>query len=152
MTDIVDKRTRSRMMSNIRAINTKPELHIRKLLHRCGLRFRIHRADLPGRPDIVLTRYRAVVFVHGCFWHGHCCPSFKIPSTNCEFWQAKIDYNRENDCRAVAALATLGWRTAIVWECAIKGRRRIDNSAILSTIQAWLESNNSCPLEIRGVI
>ena len=151
MSDIVNKATRSRMMSNIRSVNTKPELHVRSLLYRRGFRFRLHRRDLPGRPDIVLARYRAVVFVHGCFWHGHSCPAFKIPTTRRDFWQAKIAYNRGNDCRALAALAACGWRTAIVWECAIKGRGKLDDLALIGFIECWLHSNNPNFLEVKGI-
>ncbi|SFO21503.1 DNA mismatch endonuclease, patch repair protein [Nitrosospira briensis] len=142
MTDIVDAATRSRMMSGIRAINTKPELHVRSLLHRQGFRFRLHVRDLPGKPDIVLPRHHAVIFVHGCFWHGHDCPLFRIPSTRPDFWQTKIDRNRENDHRATAALNAAGWRTLTVWECAIRGRRRLDDVALTGFIDTWLRSNN----------
>lgn len=103
MADVVDTATRSRMMSGIRGTNTRPERHIRSLLHRQGFRFRLHARELPGRPDIVLPRCRAVVFVHGCFWHGHGCPFFRLPGTRREFWQAKMERNRANDHRAATA-------------------------------------------------
>ncbi len=141
MADIVDAATRSRMMSGIRGTNTKPELHVRSLLHRRGFRFRLHVRDLPGRPDIVLPRYHAVVFVHGCFWHGHACPLFRLPSTRPEFWQTKIDRNRINDNQATAALRAGGWRVATVWECAIKGRRKLDDAKLTDSIDAWLRGS-----------
>lgn len=151
MTDIVDALTRSHMMSNIRAINTKPERHVRSLLHRHGFRFRLHDRELPGKPDIVLARYRAVVFVHGCFWHGHNCPAFSMPSAHSNFWQAKIDSNRNNDHRATAALSAAGWKVAIIWECSMKSRRRLDDLTLISLIDAWLHDNYTSPLEIKGV-
>jgi DNA mismatch endonuclease, patch repair protein len=121
MVDIVDSATRSRMMSGIRGRNTKPEVLIRSLLHREGFRFRLHVRELPGKPDIVFSRHHAVVFVHGCFWHGHDCPLFRLPSTRSDFWREKIARNRANDHRALTSLAAAGWRVAVVWECAIRG-------------------------------
>ncbi len=138
MTDIVDRTTRSRMMSGIRATNTKPEIRVRSLLHRRGFRFRLHARDLPGKPDIVLPRFRAAILVHGCFWHGHDCHLFKMPSTRRDFWQAKIDRNRENDRRALAGLRAAGWRVATVWECALKGRARMDENTLIDHLAAWL--------------
>ena len=117
MVDVVDSATRSRMMSGIRGRNTKPEILIRSLLHRQGFRFRLHVRDMPGKPDIVLPRYRAVVFVHGCFWHGHNCPLFKLPGTRPDFWSEKIERNQNNDNRAKAALLADGWRVGVIWEC-----------------------------------
>jgi DNA mismatch endonuclease, patch repair protein len=138
MVDIVDRATRSRMMSGIRGRNTKPELLIRSLLHRRGFRFRLDARDLPGRPDIVLPRYRAVIFVHGCFWHGHDCPLFKWPQTRPEFWRDKIGRNRTNDAKALAALHERGWRVATVWECALRGANR-DLDGVLQRLIDWLQ-------------
>lgn len=121
MPDIVDPAMRSRMMAGIRGRNTKPEILIRSLLHRQGFRFRLHARNLPGKPDMVFPRYRAVIFVHGCFWHGHDCPLFKWPSTRPEFWREKIGRNQNNDNRTRTALITAGWRVGVVWECAIRG-------------------------------
>lgn len=105
-------------MARIRSKDTKPEMQVRKMAHAMGLRFRLHRRDLPGTPDLVFPRLRSVVFVNGCFWHGHngCKRAFK-PSTNATFWRAKIDRNRERDQNAVLALAKLGWRVFTIWEC-----------------------------------
>ncbi|WP_299605665.1 very short patch repair endonuclease [uncultured Tateyamaria sp.] len=123
MADIVDSRTRSRMMSNIRGRNTKPEVSLRKALHRAGFRFRINARRLPGTPDIVLPKWQTVIFVHGCFWHRHPgCRKATKPATNIEFWTQKFDANVERDAKAVAQLLSLGWRTAIVWECAVMPR------------------------------
>lgn len=149
MTDIVNPATRSRMMSGIRGANTKPELLIRSLLHRAGFRFRLHVKDLKGKPDIVLPRYRAVIFVHGCFWHGHNCPLFRMPSTRPDFWRTKIERNRQNDSMAISALRAEGWRIAVVWECALKGKSQAEIAEVAHTLQGWL-TGNSAELEIRA--
>jgi DNA mismatch endonuclease (patch repair protein) len=143
MADIVDQITRSRMMSGIRGTNTKPEMHVRSLLHRKGFRFRLHVRDLPGKPDIVLPRFRAVVFVHGCFWHGHGCPLFKMPSTRRDFWKTKIDNNRDNDRKAAGALHDAGWRVATIWECAMRGPARLDDAILIKRLDAWLRGEIS---------
>src|SRR5690606_36680571 len=138
MTDVVDSATRSRMMSGIRGRNTKPEILIRSLLHRHGFRFRLHARDLPGKPDIVLPRYHAVIFVHGCFWHGHDCPLFKWPGTRPHFWRDKIGQNRANDHKAREALLASEWRVAIVWECAIRGASK-NTKAVAHSLADWLQ-------------
>lgn len=148
MADVVDPATRSRMMSGIRGKNTKPELLIRKALHARGFRYRLH-CDLPGKPDICLPKHRAVIFVHGCFWHGHGCHLFKWPSTRPEFWKAKIERNVEVDASAMAKLSAEGWRTGVVWECALKGRERLGLAEVVDNLSAWLESR-SPQLSIRG--
>ena len=140
MVDIVDSATRSRMMSGIRGRNTKPEILIRSLLHRHGFRFRLHVRDLPGKPDIVLPRYHAVVFVHGCFWHGHDCPLFKWPGTRPDFWRNKINRNRANDLKAREALLASGWRVGIIWECAVRGSGK-NIEAIRKNLAGWLQGN-----------
>lgn len=150
MVDVVDPVTRSRMMSGIRGRDTNPELKIRRLLHSQGFRFRLHGKDLPGKPDIVFPKYGAVIFIHGCFWHGHDCHLFKWPSTRPEFWRAKIASNRQRDYHAVEALKDLGWRVAIVWECALKGKTRRDEVVVARSIAAWLSKSNRKVLEIRG--
>ncbi|CAN7805682.1 very short patch repair endonuclease [Paraburkholderia hospita] len=142
MVDIVDCQTRSRMMSGIRGRNTRPELLIRSLLHRRGFRFRLNAPELPGKPDIVLPRFRAVVFVHGCFWHGHDCALFKWPATRPEFWRTKIERNRCRDLQVRDALLAHGWRIAVVWECAVKGRVQ-DPVAVVEALVAWLKTENN---------
>jgi DNA mismatch endonuclease, patch repair protein len=108
-------------MAKVKGRNTKPELAVRKALFREGFRFRIHRADLPGRPDIVMSQYRHAVFVHGCFWHGHDCPKGqKRPATNSSFWNRKLDGNAERDRRSYAALEAAGWDIVVIWECALE--------------------------------
>lgn len=141
MPDIVDSTTRSRMMSGIRGKNTKPELQVRKALFAEGFRFRIHASDLPGRPDVVLPRYRAAIFVHGCFWHGHDCSLFKLPSTRRDFWSAKIEANRVRDTRAFAALREAGWRTLVVWECALRGKTAA-LPALTERCSRWIKHGN----------
>lgn len=112
-------------MSKIRAKDTKPELMIRRALHSMGLRYRLHSAELPGRPDLVFPRYRAVIFVHGCFWHGHDCPMFRLPATRTEFWLKKIEQNRARDLATFGALQRDGWRVLTIWECAVRGPARL---------------------------
>jgi DNA mismatch endonuclease, patch repair protein len=121
MADTVSKETRSRMMSGIRGKDTKPELELRRALFARGLRYRLHVKNLPGKPDIVLPRWKTVVFVHGCFWHGHSCSYFKLPGTNEDFWAKKIAGNRANDARQKKALVQGGWKVLTVWECSMRG-------------------------------
>ena len=107
-------------MAGIKSKDTKPELTLRRSLHRQGLRFRLHRRDLPGRPDIVLPKYRTAIFAHGCFWHGHDCRMFKWPKTREAFWRAKIEGNQARDADAVARIVDLGWSVEVVWECELR--------------------------------
>ncbi|MFC1575529.1 very short patch repair endonuclease [Gemmatimonadota bacterium] len=112
--------SRSEMMARVRSRDTGPEITVRQLLHSAGFRFRLHRMDLPGTPDIVLPKYRTVVFVNGCFWHGHSgCRRSSLPSTNREFWKRKIHRNKERDASVVSKLRAIGWKVVIVWECEI---------------------------------
>lgn len=118
MPDIVDRATRSRMMSGIRGRDTQPELSVRRYLHSRGFRFRLHDRRLPGRPDLVLSRYRTAVFVHGCFWHRHHgCRLATRPDTNAAFWQEKLEGNAKRDQQREDELRTLGWKVEVVWEC-----------------------------------
>lgn len=139
MVDVVDSATRSRMMAGIRARNTKPEISIRSLLHRRGFRFRLHVRNLLGNPDMVFPRYGSIVFVHGCFWHGHDCPLFKWPGTRPEFWRKKIGRNQINDIQTRTALITAGWRVGVVWECAIRGAGK-DLDGVIRRLADWLHS------------
>lgn len=136
------------MMSGIRGKNTKPELIVRKALHARGFRYRLH-CKLPGKPDLCLPKYRAVVFVHGCFWHGHDCHMFKWPSTRPEFWREKIGRNRVVDAAVAAKLRADGWRVATVWECALKGRTRLPLEVMLDSLEPWLRGTEQA-CEIRG--
>jgi DNA mismatch endonuclease (patch repair protein) len=139
MVDVVDKKTRSRMMAGIRGKNTRPELAIRSALFRAGFRYRLHATHLRGKPDLVFPKYQSVVFVHGCFWHGHKCALFKWPSSNKEFWREKIEKNRANDVIAKYELGKAGWRIGVVWECAFRGRRQRDIPRIAFRLAKWLK-------------
>ena len=117
MTDIVSKETRSRMMSAVPQTDSKPELLVRRMLHAMGYRYRLHRRDLPGTPDLVFSRLRKVIFVHGCFWHRHGCRKTTTPKSNHEYWESKFEDNRRRDRRVVAKLRREGWGVLVVWEC-----------------------------------
>ena len=123
MVDVVDKATRSRMMSGIKGKNTKPEIRVRKVLHKAGYRFRLHGKNLPGKPDIVLAKHKTVIFVHGCFWHGHDCKYFKWPKTRPEFWRNKIEGNKTRDASQQEKLKNLGWQVKVIWECEVKNEK-----------------------------
>lgn len=137
-------------MAGIRGKNTKPELIVRKELHKAGFRFRIHDPKLPGKPDLVFSRYHAAIFVNGCFWHGHGCHLFKWPSINKKFWYKKISRTRERDLEILQALSESEWRVMTIWECALKGRERLPIDEILESISAWLRSETN-HAEIRGL-
>ncbi|MCI2400816.1 very short patch repair endonuclease [Aliiroseovarius subalbicans] len=128
-------------MAAIRGADTKPELIIRRGLHARGFRFRLHDRKLPGRPDLVFPRFAAVVFVNGCFWHGHDCALFKWPKTREEFWREKIEGNRRRDARSAEMLFAAGWRVATVWECALKGPERLPGDEVIDSIATWLSSD-----------
>ena len=121
MSDVVDQTTRSRMMAEIRGKNTRPEIMLRRALHARGFRYRLHDKKLPGKPDIIFSRYRAVCLVHGCFWHRHPgCAYAYTPVTRGEFWKTKLDANVVRDKRKRQELLDIGWRVATVWECALR--------------------------------
>lgn len=128
-------------MSQIGHTDTKPEILVRKGLHRRGFRYRLHTKDLPGKPDIVLPKYKTVIFVHGCFWHGHKnCRYFRFPKTNTDFWEKKITRNRERDVEVRQRLVELGWRVLIVWECAT---RHLSEDFLIPVIADWLASTEN---------
>jgi DNA mismatch endonuclease (patch repair protein) len=139
--DIVDKTTRSRMMSGIRGKNTKPELLIRQGLFARGFRYRLHSSAVRGKPDIVLRKYCAVIFVHGCFWHGHHCHLFKLPSSRTPFWLEKISRNRARDQMVRGQLRASGWRQLVIWECALRGKTRLDLDVAMARVEAWLRGD-----------
>jgi DNA mismatch endonuclease, patch repair protein len=143
MADIVSPAVRSRMMAGIRAKNTKPEMIVRRGLHAMGFRFRLHDRNLPGKPDLVFPKYRAVIFVNGCFWHGHECALFKWPKSREVFWRNKIGRNRENDAKNAAILSSQGWRHLIFWECAIKRRDKDALADVIGQCCDWLNSGGS---------
>lgn len=141
MTDNRSPEDRSHNMSRVKGRNTKPELLVRSLLHQMGYRFRLHRADLPGRPDIVLPKHRKVIFTHGCFWHGHNgCRKSNRPSTNREFWDKKIDGNISRDARNIAALEEAGWQVLIIWECKTR-----DHTILRQVLSAFMTSSPLSP-------
>ena len=136
-------------MSGIRGKNTKPEMSIRRGLHAAGFRFRLHVDAVPGKPDLVLPRFNAAIFVNGCFWHRHDCHLFRMPSTRPEFWEAKIKRNVRRDAEVSAQLDAEGWRSLVVWECALKGRTRLEIDVVISRIAEWLRGSDA-HMEIRG--
>jgi DNA mismatch endonuclease (patch repair protein) len=141
MTDVVNRETRSRMMSGIRGKNTKPEHVVRKALFAAGFRFRLHRRDLPGVPDIVLPGSRVAIFVHGCFWHRHRkCLYAKIPATSSDFWRAKLESNESRDRKNLEALLASGWRVLVVWECAT----RKNATGLSDALVEWIQGNEIC--------
>ena|SRR5579872_167855 len=143
MVDVLTPDQRSYCMSQIRAANTKPERMLRTQLFLRGFRYRLHAKDLPGRPDLVFPKYRAVIFVHGCFWHGHNCRLFKMPATNAEFWMAKIAKNRQNDLRSMVALRREEWRVLTVWECALRSPGSYPPESLAHKAADWLRSTSS---------
>lgn len=142
MTDIVDGKTRSRMMAGIRSRDTRPEIALRQVLHSRGLRYRLHGAGLPGRPDLVLPRHRAVIFVHGCFWHRHPeCRYATTPATREAFWAAKFEANVARDKRVEAEILAMRWRVGIVWECALRDSANTERTA--DVVAAWIRGDGA---------
>ena len=134
MADVHDKKTRSFNMSQIKSKNTKPELLVRKFLFANGYRYKLHDKNLPGKPDIVLPKYKTVIFVHGCFWHGHKnCKYYVVPKTRTQWWLDKINRNKANDEKAVKSLRKAGWNVITVWECHLK------NTKIEKTLNSLLK-------------
>jgi len=125
-------------MSGIRGKDTKPEITVRKGLHARGFRYRLHDKTVAGKPDLILPRYRAAIFVHGCFWHQHGCHLFKMPSTRREFWKDKLAANRKRDANVRAALLNSGWRILTIWECALKGRTRLEFAEVIDVASTWI--------------
>lgn len=139
MADVVDKLTRSRMMSGIRGKDTKPERVIRSALHSAGFRYRVHASELPGKPDLVFPKYNAVILIHGCFWRSHSdCWWSTTPSSKTEFWTIKFAQNVERDTQNILDLRKLGWRVGVVWECSLRPPQK---DRLASAIGTWLESD-----------
>ena len=141
MTDIVDVATRSRMMSKIKGKNTKPELLIRKALFARGFRYRLHSSKLSGKPDLVFTKYKSVIFINGCFWHGHDCHLFKWPKSNCDFWRQKIERNKIVDAQNNRSLKAIGWKVLVIWECSLKGKEKKNLNLLIDDISEWLHDS-----------
>lgn len=141
MTDVMSAERRSLLMSRIRGKDTSPEVKIRRLLWSTGLRYRLHTKGLPGKPDLVFPKWRAVVFVHGCFWHRHSgCPFFRLPKTRTSFWDEKLRRNKERDAAAIATLTAGGWRVAVAWECGV----RLDAQAVGQDLANWITQGTGC--------
>jgi DNA mismatch endonuclease, patch repair protein len=140
--DVLTQEQRRYNMSRIRGRDTAPEMLIRRALHARGYRFRLHDRKLPGRPDLVFPKYKAIILVHGCFWHGHDCHLFKWPATRREFWQQKISQNQNRDAKVASRLEEEGWRALVVWECMLKGRARIDLDELVETCIKFLNSSS----------
>lgn len=141
MVDVMSAERRSLLMSRIRGKDTSPEVKVRKLLWSAGLRYRLHTKGLPGKPDLVFPKWRAVVFVHGCFWHRHSdCPFFRLPKTRTSFWDEKLRRNQERDAATIASLAAAGWRVAVVWECGV----RLDAQAVGQILAVWIGQGTGC--------
>lgn len=139
------------MMAGIRGRNTKPEVAIRSGLHRLGFRFRLHVKEIPGRPDLYLPKHRTSVFVHGCFWHGHDCPLFKVPGTRSEFWQQKIASNRTRDATVRRQTVEAGLRHLTIWECALRGKGKLGIEATVLAAAEWVVGEEPCG-ELRGLL
>ena len=149
MADLVPPHVRSRIMASIRGKNTKIELGVRKALFGLGYRYRLHPRSLPGKPDIVLPKHHAVIFVNGCFWHGHDCRLFRPPKTHSAFWRGKINANRNADTKALRSLRAIGWRTFTVWECCLRGKTQDQVAAVCRRLDRWIQSR-STQGEVRG--
>lgn len=152
MADTVSPEVRSRMMAAVRGKDTKPEMAVRRGLHAMGFRYSLHAKRLPGKPDLVLAKYRAVIFVEGCFWHGHeGCPLARIPATRTGYWRDKIAGNRERDARTRKALDALGWRHLTIWECSLRGKGSEEAASLAAA--DWLRSGKgSAELEPQGLV
>jgi DNA mismatch endonuclease (patch repair protein) len=133
--DNLTPQERSKQMSLVRSTNTKPELRVRRLVHRLGYRYRLHSAELPGKPDLVFPSKGKVIFVHGCFWHGHECKLGRIPKSRIEYWGTKITTNRNRDLMTLSKLGELGWKCLTIWECDLR-----DESKLIQLIKSYLDS------------
>lgn len=124
---VEDPELRRRTMQAVKSVNTTPELKVRRLLHSLGYRYRLHRKDLPGAPDVVFPGRRKIIFIHGCFWHGHDCHrGARIPAANRDYWVSKIERNRSRDARTIEALSALGWKVLVLWECGLRDRAALE--------------------------
>lgn len=153
MADVHNKAQRRRNMRAIKSKNTSIEVQVRKMLWHAGYRYRLNVKDLPGTPDIYLPKYNAAIQINGCLWHGHDCPQFVLPKTRTEFWKRKISDNVERDCKNINTLQQKGIRLLIIWECAIRGKGRLDKRYILHCLNRWLlKEDNLATLDKRGIM
>ena len=149
MTDTLTPVERAQRMRSVRQFDTDIEMRVRSLIHRSGYRFSLGRRDLPGSPDIVLSKHKVVCFVHGCFWHGHDCRAGRLPATNHEWWAAKIDANRKRDEAAAAECSETGWRVLTVWQCALKGKCRMSCEEVRRALTSAIQGG-ACRVHIKG--
>ena len=149
MTDKLMPADRSRNMAAIKGKDTKPEMSIRRGLHARGFRFRLHGAKLPGKPDMVFPRYNAVIFVNGCFWHGHACGAARIPLSRVDYWGPKIRRTKDRDLAAVAAIDAMGWRSLTIWECCLRGKGAPGLEWAVESAARWL-AEGTVSTEIPG--
>jgi DNA mismatch endonuclease, patch repair protein len=152
MADIVDASTRSMMMSRVKSKDTRQEVEIRKRLFALGFRYRLNDRKLPGAPDIVLPKYKAAIFIHGCFWHAHDCALFRWPSSKKMFWEKKLEGNRQRDIENIESLKKLGWKILVIWECSFRGagkKREKEIETIVIKMKKWLNSGK-VSREIKG--
>ncbi len=142
MVDVVSTKKRSQMMAKIKGKNTKPELLIRKALHKKGFRYKLHDKSISGKPDIIFPKYKSLIFINGCFWHGHDCHLFKWPSSRPEFWKDKITKNKERDRKNYKILSSK-WRILVIWECSLKGKHKITFDELINDVILWLQSEQN---------
>jgi len=150
MVDVLTLEQRQLNMSRIRGRDTKPEMLIRRGLHARGLRYRLHVRTLPGRPDLIFPRYHVAVFIHGCFWHAHGCMLSKLPETRRDFWEKKLEGNASRDRMAVDTLKATGWRVLVIWECALRGSGRLQESDLIDRSEMFIRSIGPQFLEIEA--
>jgi len=150
MADKLTAEQRHRCMSMVKSKGSHPEMIIRKGLHNLGLRFRLHNRQLPGTPDLIFSKHKTVLFVHGCFWHKHNCDKFSMPSTRKEFWEEKLSKNKLRDTENVAQLRRMNWKVIIVWECAVVGKNRWNGEQLMQEIANIITVGERCFYEIMG--
>ncbi|MBB1201417.1 very short patch repair endonuclease [Enterobacteriaceae bacterium 89] len=152
MADVHNPATRSKNMRAIGTRDTAIEKRLAALLSASGFAFTVQDATLPGRPDFVLQDYRCILFTHGCFWHRHQCELFKVPATRTEFWLEKIGKNVERDKRDIARLCEQGWRVMVVWECALRGKRKLSDAALTERLEEWIcGGDGSAQIDTQGI-
>lgn len=152
MADVLSPEQRRLNMRRVRGRDTKPEMMIRRGLHARGLRYRLHDMTLPGRPDLVFSKLRVAVFIHGCFWHAHGCVLSRLPATRQDFWQQKLEANAARDQKAVEALQADGWRVLVIWECALRGPGRVGVETVLDGAAVFIRANRPQLLEIASTL
>lgn len=140
MTDVFNKSKRSRIMALVKGKDTKPEINIRKALFSRGFRYRLHDRKLFGSPDLIFPRYKAIIFIHGCFWHNHGCRNGRLPASNVDFWEKKLTQNSLRDQKNIAKLKKLGWKVLIIWSCSLKGKNKVPSEIFLEETINWIKS------------